>query len=477
MSAIDSDSIVTAERTRHLGPLGRRLLAAFLVVALVSVGLVAVASLIGSSHGITATRAEQRAAAASTTAEAAAQAYAAAGGWQDADLSRAGAIASAAGARLVIRDSAGEFVAAPGHSESAADETEAGGGAQEGAATGGAGAVSGPNAVVSPVIVDGAEVGTVRLGFGPAQAGSGQQIAWTWTVAAAIVAMVVATAAAWFVSLRITGPLTSLMRAVRAFAAGNRTERADKKATAAPGELGELARSFNSTADSVMLSEETRRRMAADVAHELRTPLAALQAGLEELSDGLVDPDPQLLSGLHAQSLRLGRIVSDLSDLTNAEAAALSMTRQPVDVGLVARDAVTVAQPMLDAAGLQVTFTAAGDCWVNGDADRLHQALANMLSNAARYCRPHDHVSISVMRDSDDVVLTVGDSGPGIAAGDLDSVFDRLWRGTADSDSEGLGIGLAVVKSIVAAHGGTVGVESTSGEGARFTVRLPSLRN
>ncbi|MCB0914320.1 MAG: HAMP domain-containing histidine kinase [Actinobacteria bacterium] len=469
---------VIAERALRLGPLGRRLLAAFLLVALVSVALVTVASLIGTSHGITATKSEQRATAAQATADAAGTAYAEAQGWQDADLRRASAIATAAGARLVVRDAQGEVVATPGHTDGedkvagTPANAEAG---PEGSAGGASTAISGPNAVVRPVVVDGAEVGSVRLGFGPEQAGSGQQIAWTWTVAAALVAMLVATVAAWFVSRRITGPLTGLMAAVRSFAAGDRDRRAGAASVAAPGELGELARSFNASADSIELSEATRRRMAADVAHELRTPLAALQAGLEEVSDGLVEPDETLLRGLHAQSVRLGRIVSDLSELTNAEAAALTLSCQPVDLAALARDAVAAAQPMLEAVGVSADVEAGEGCWVSGDEGRLHQALSNLLSNAARYCRQGDRVTVSVTCRGADALLSVADTGPGIAPADLDLVFDRLWRGTADSDADGLGIGLAVVKSLVTAHGGEVSVTSQEGHGARFEVRLPRL--
>jgi two-component system sensor histidine kinase BaeS len=287
--------------------------------------------------------------------------------------------------------------------------------------------------------------------------------------------MLVATVAAWFVARRITGPLTSLMAAVRGFAAGDRTRRAEPSATSAPGELGELARSFNATADSVSLSEATRQRMASDVAHELRTPLAALQAGLEELSDGYLDPDPQVLRGLHAQSVRLGRIVADLSELTGAESLALSMARTPVDAAEVAADAVAAAAPMLAAAGVSVRTELAPGCLVTGDEDRLHQALTNMLSNAARYCRYGDEVAVRVWADQSEVVLEVQDSGPGIPASDQIRVFDRLWRGTADSDGQGLGIGLAVVKSIAEAHGGTVAVSSEPGAGARFRLRFPLL--
>lgn len=462
MWATGWDLIAMVEGRRRLGALGRRLLAAFLVVALTSVAVITAASLIGTARGLTATEDEQRAAAAQATAAAAAEAYEAAGGWQDADLRRAGAIATAAGARLVVRDQAGDVVAAPGHEEEGDKGPEAP-----------SPGVPGRNAVVAPVVVDGAPVGTVRLGFGAADATSAQQIAWTWILASALVSAAVAVVAAWFVSGRISTPLVALTDAVRSFAAGRREVRAGEVATDAPGELGELARSFNATADVVTASEVARRRMASDIAHELRTPLAALQAGLEELDDGLVAPDPDRLRSLHAQSVRLGRIVGDLSELAAAETSGLTLTRERVDLGELTREAVAAGTAAMAAAGLAVHTDIADGVIVSGDPDRLHQALGNLLMNAVRHCRSGDEVTVRVRRVGAEAVLAVTDTGPGIAEQDLPQIFERLWRGTADSDSGGLGIGLAVVKGIATAHGGAVAADSDGVNGSTFVMRLP----
>ncbi|MDQ1248829.1 MAG: two-component system, OmpR family, sensor histidine kinase BaeS [Actinomycetota bacterium] len=451
-----------AEGSWRLGALGRRLLAAFLVVALTSVAVITAASLIGTARGLTASENEQRVAAAQATAIAAGEAYQSAGGWQDADLRRAGAIATAAGARLVVRDEAGQVVAAPGHEAGPESAPE----------TPGPG-TPGRNALIEPVMVEGVKVGTVRLGFGAAEEAPGQQIAWTWILASAVVAVVVAMMAAWFVSGRIATPLEVLTQAVRSFAAGRREVRAGAAATEAPGELGELARSFNATADVVSASEVARRRMASDIAHELRTPLAALQAGLEELRDGLVEPEQERLRSLHAQSVRLGRIVGDLSELAAAESSGLSLVREPVDLGELAREAVAAGSAAMEAAGLTVRCDIEDGVLVSGDPDRLHQALGNLLMNAVRHCRPGDEVTVRVRRVGAEAVLAVADTGPGIATADLPQIFERLWRGTVDSDAGGLGIGLAVVKGITAAHGGAVSADSDGVSGSTFVMRLP----
>jgi two-component system sensor histidine kinase BaeS len=323
------------------------------------------------------------------------------------------------------------------------------------------------------VIVDGVTVGSVRLGFGSPATATAQTIAWTWILAAAVVALIVAFVVAWFVSRRISRPLVRLATVARSFAAGDRAARAAPADIAAPGELGELARAFDATADDVARSEQTRRRMASDIAHELRTPLAALQAGLEELRDGLVEPSPARLAALHEQSLRLGRVVGDLAELSAAETAGLSLERQRLDLGALVEDAVTAARASLDSAGLRVSVDVPRGVMVDGDPDRLHQAVGNLLVNAARYCRAGDAVRVRVATDVASAVVTVADTGPGIRPTDVPRVFDRLWRGAADTDVAGSGIGLAVVRELVAAHGGTVTAQSDGSTGTTFTIRLP----
>jgi two-component system sensor histidine kinase BaeS len=258
--------------------------------------------------------------------------------------------------------------------------------------------------------------------------------------------------------------------AAHRFAAGDRTARA---ALDAPGELGEMAGAFDRMADEVVRTEGIRRQLAADVAHEIRTPLAALQAGLEELRDGLRPADSERLGALHDQALRLGRIVQDLADLSAAESAALSLHPSEVDLSGIAAAALAGQQAQLDAAGLRVRADLATSTPVFADADRLHQAVTNLLSNAARYCRPGDQVSLSSSIEGRTAVLVVADTGPGIPADELPHVFDRLWRGQRARAVAGSGIGLAVVRELIAAHGGTVTARSPAGGGATITVRLP----
>jgi two-component system sensor histidine kinase BaeS len=441
---------VTTDITSGLGPLGRRLLVAFVAVALASVAVLTVAALIGTGQGLTAARQDQRDRAAVQTAEAAGRAYAEAGGWQGADLGPAQALAEGARAGLVVRDSH-EVTVWPRHGM---------GGGMHGNES---------NAVRADVTVAGERVGTVRLTFAPGAA-AGRTVAWSWIAVAAGVALLVALAASWFTSRHITAPLMTMARAARAFASGNRGARAGIRP---PGELGELAQAFDAMADDVERADRVRRQLAADVAHELRTPLAALQAGLEELRDGLREPDRHCLANLHDQALRLGRVVDDLGELSAAESAALSLHRSTVDLSEIARAALAGQEPRLRASGLTVTADLDDPVPVLGDPDRLHQAIANLLTNAARYCRPGDRVQLDVAATGAVATVRVADTGPGIDARALPHVFERLWRGPGSGSVAGSGIGLAVVRELVTAHGGTVDAESTPGRGSAFTIRLP----
>jgi len=443
-----------------LGPLGRRLLFAFVLVAGSSVLVLTLAALIGVGRGFQVAAQVNQEKAATSAAAAAGDAYGKASGWDGADLSRASAIAEAAGARLFVLDASGEPV---GGASS--------GGGHMGPGQGmGTGPVGGQGVVNAPVVFDRGSVGTVRLVFETGTGNQARDVAWWWIAVAAVVALLVALLASWVVTRLITGPIAAMTSAARAFAAGDRQARAGLPG---PGELGELARAFDFMADTVTHSERDRRNLTADVAHELRTPLAALQAGLEELRDGLVEPTPQGLARLHDQSLRLGRVVSDLAELSAVEANVGTPTRTEVDLTQVARDELAVHDSQLRAAGLTVGSRMTAPVLVRADSDRLHQAVGNLLANAARYCRPGDAVTLVVRTQDDHAVLDVVDSGPGIPADELPNVFNRLWRGRAARQVAGSGIGLAVAREIVVAHAGTIEAVSTEGAGTTITIRLP----
>ncbi|MEO3859603.1 HAMP domain-containing sensor histidine kinase [Acrocarpospora sp. B8E8] len=449
---------MTVERPAGLGPLGWRLLAAFLLVALSSVVLLSLAALVGTDRGITAAREADRAEAARATAAAAGAAYTSAGGWVSADLGPARAIAAGADARLFVLDRNEQVVLSPG-----------GAFPQDGMT--GPGMHSGVGATMAAVIVDGVTVGWAQLRFGTPTTQAARSVAWGWIAAAALAALAVASAASLLVTRRLTRPLSGVTRAAHAFAAG---DRAARTGVTGPGELGELGRAFDEMAGRVAQAERSRRHLAADVAHELRTPLSALQAGLEELRDGLSAPDPDRLAALHDQTLRLGRIVGDLAELSAAESAALSLHRCEVDLAELAATVLRSREPRLRAAGLDMRADLAEGVTVQADPDRLHQAVGNLLDNAARYCRPGDTVMVTVGAAGGQATVEVADTGPGVPAEDLPHIFDRLWRGPASTGIAGSGIGLAVVRELITAHHGTVTATPRAAGGLAFAIHLPS---
>ncbi|WP_028808995.1 HAMP domain-containing sensor histidine kinase [Streptomyces sp. 351MFTsu5.1] len=449
-----------------LGPLGRRLFAAFAVVALASVALLTAAALVGTDRGLSSAHQADRQRAADRVAVAAADAYRAAGDWTSADLSAARSLASGAGAVLTVRDAEGETVSGDSGSGSEDEHGMSGSGRWHH----GQGMGSGPSAS-APVVVDGSTVGSVSLVFSAGSGSAGRSVAWGWVAVAAVGALALALGVSWFVTRRLTAPVVRIAATARALAAGDRTARARIDA---PGELGDLARAFDAMADDVGHTEQARHRLAADVAHELRTPLASLRAGLEELRDGYTEPTPDRLGSLHDQALRLGRIVDDLGELAEAESARVTLHLAEVDLTALAEAATAEREPELRTAGLTVrTVPGPVPLLVRADADRLHQALGNLLSNTARHCRPGDTVTVTTSATPSEALVEVADTGPGIPADELPHVFDRLWRGARARATDGSGIGLAVVKELVTAHGGTV-IAASGPEGVtRLTVRLP----
>ena len=286
----------------------------------------------------------------------------------------------------------------------------------------------------------------------------------------ALLATALAVFAGLFASRRITRPLARLVSATDTLGAGESTPALP---THAPGELGELARSFRRMAEKLNTAETARRALVADVAHELRTPVTILRAATEELVDGIVPPEPQRLASLHDEVLRLGRIVEDLGSLAAADAAGLQIHLQPVDMAAVAAQSVDLLQPQAADAGLTIS-TQLQPCHVLADAARLGQVVTNLITNAIKFTPANGRITVAVKMERNDAVLTVADTGPGIDPADLPHLFERFWRGRAAGHSSGSGIGLAVVERLVTAHHGTIQVHSPPGGGATFVVRIPA---
>ncbi|MFF3202162.1 sensor histidine kinase [Streptomyces sp. NPDC002962] len=248
-------------------------------------------------------------------------------------------------------------------------------------------------------------------------------------------------------------------------------------------EIGRLALAFNDMAAHRTRLEEQRKVMVSDVAHELRTPLSNIRGWLEAAHDGLAEPDPAFVSSLLDEAVQLQHLINDLQDLGAAEAGALRLHPEPVFVDDLLGQVAAAHQGPAETAGVTLeVVTAPGSPLpppVEADPVRLRQAVGNLLSNAVRHTPPGGRVTLRpyVTKSGDEVAVEVSDTGSGIPAGDVPHVFDRFWRAekSRNRTTGGSGLGLAIVLKLAEAHGGTVSVTSTEGEGSVFTLRLPAM--
>ena len=274
------------------------------------------------------------------------------------------------------------------------------------------------------------------------------------------------------IARQVSRPVRRLTVAARLLARGQFDVRV---ATNGRSELARLTESFNTMAQAVQRSEERQRRLIADVAHEMRTPLSNLRGYLEGLSDGVVEPSRELFASLHEETLLQRRILDDLQVLALAEAGDLGYTKAETDLADLVSTGATAHRVVAAEAGVALTVDAPGPVRVRADPDRLRQVLGNLLSNAIRYTDQGGHVLLKVRAEDGDAVLTVQDTGVGIAPGDLPRVFDRFWRAdpARQRATGGTGLGLTIAHRIVTDHGGRIDVTSRPHIGTTFVVRLP----
>jgi signal transduction histidine kinase len=271
---------------------------------------------------------------------------------------------------------------------------------------------------------------------------------------------------------RVANPLARVMAAADAVAEGDFSIRVP---VYGPGEFSRLARSFNRMVAELERSDQLRRSLTADVAHELRTPLHIIQGNLEGLLDGLYQPMPEQLNLLLEETRQLARLVEDLRTLSLAEAGQLPLEREAVDVGELLADVVTSFSGQAEAAGVDLHVegrAGSAPLIVQGDAGRLDQVLSNLVANALRHTSPGGRITLRAKASQDGVRIQVTDNGSGISPEDLTNIFDRFWRG--DRSRDGSGLGLAIARQLVQAHGGKIAVESQVGQGTTFTIDLPA---
>jgi signal transduction histidine kinase len=271
----------------------------------------------------------------------------------------------------------------------------------------------------------------------------------------------------------MTKPLRDMARAAGKMAQGDYSQRVQ---TASRDEVGQLAAAFNGMSAELENVERLRRDLVANVSHELKTPISALQARLENLLDGVEAPDPAVLQVMLQQAQRLSRLVDQLLDLSRLESGDIPLDREALDVAALVRQVageigVSRADHLVD---VRVEVPP-GVPPVWADRERVHQVLFNLLDNAVRYTPPGGEVVVTASPTGERCEIRVEDTGPGIPPAHLPFLFERFYRvDQARSRGEGgTGIGLAIARSVVEAHGGRIWAETVVGQGSVFAFELP----
>lgn len=272
---------------------------------------------------------------------------------------------------------------------------------------------------------------------------------------------------------RIIKPLAEVNRAVGALGSGDYRFRSHSTRR---DEFGDLARNINRLGDSLEQNKAARQRWIADISHELRTPVAILQSELEALQDGIRKPDEHTIHSLHAEVLRLGRLIDDLHQLSLSDIGALDYQMTPIELHQLLADFLAGHKNQTAAASVSVSFQS-NPALIDGDAERLNQLLNNLLQNTLRYTNEPAQLNVSITTKGDTATVVWEDSAPGVSQHDLLHLFEPLYRAdqSRNRKTSGSGLGLAIVQKIVAAHNGHIEASQSTLGGLKIVIELPSI--
>ncbi|MGH2746915.1 MAG: ATP-binding protein [Actinomycetota bacterium] len=274
-----------------------------------------------------------------------------------------------------------------------------------------------------------------------------------------------------FLARGMTSPLREMSAAARAMAKGDYGRRVTASSS---DEVGELARAFNKMAAELAETDRIRRDLVANVSHDLRTPITALQAVLENLVDDVEHPDKTTLRTMLGQVERLGRLVSQVLDLSRLESGVVPVQMEPFPLRSLIDQAVRECELHRSPVRMNTTIDPADLCAL-GDRERMHQVVMNLLENAIRHSPPEGRILVAARSEADRVTIEVADDGAGIPPGDSERIFDRFYRADPSRSGEdgGSGLGLAIARWIVDIHGGEIRAENRKPHGCRVLVELP----
>ncbi len=281
--------------------------------------------------------------------------------------------------------------------------------------------------------------------------------------------LLVGTGLALMLSRGLLRPVIAIEQATRQIARGDFSTRVEVTAT---DEIGQLSAAVNQMTAQLAAYETRRREFLANVAHELRTPLAYIQGYTQAIAEGLVSPEERARYQrvVHEEAVRISRLVGDLMDLAQLEEGQMAMDQTPVDLYLPIEQAAATMRPRAEVKGVQVTTEVPADLpQITADGGRVQQVVFNLLDNALRHTPTGGAINISAAAAAGWITVRVTDTGPGVEPAMLPLIFERFHKG----HGSGKGLGLAIVRSIVRAHGGEVGAENRPGGGAAIWFRLP----
>jgi signal transduction histidine kinase len=326
------------------------------------------------------------------------------------------------------------------------------------------------------LVIDGQVVGTVLPTGDALERDALAERYLTRTLQASGYAAVGATAAALLLAIllasTLTRPLRELTAATKAVAQGDLEHQVPVRSK---DELGQLAASFNQMSADLAQATALRRQMTADIAHDLRSPLTAISGFVEAMRDGVLKPTPTRFEAMYVETQRLRRLVDDLRTLSLTDAGELHMERQAIPPRMLLERLAAVYRQRAGEKDIALTIQVEPNVPdVHVDQDRLTQVLSNLIDNALRYTPPGGEITLGARTRDDVTLITVQDTGAGISPQHLPHVFDRFYRGDSARSRDGgeSGLGLAIAKAIVEAHGGTISVDSTPGAGTTFTIAL-----
>lgn len=290
-------------------------------------------------------------------------------------------------------------------------------------------------------------------------------------VAAAILAVIISLIVGQIYARNMVRPVSRITRAARAIKEGDLSARTGLRGD---DEVSRLGETFDQMADAVEKDRQMERRLTTDVAHELRTPLMAIQSTVEAMIDGVFEADTERLNTINDEVIRLSRLVDAMLKLSRLENRKIPMNKQKLDLGQLIETIISTHEAFVHDAGLELVFKRDPDVYVYGDPDMLRQATANLISNAVRYTEKGT-ITVTVTKSQSMAEISVADTGIGLSPDEAKMVFARFWRADAGRNRAqgGLGVGLSVVKEIVDRHNGWVRVEGEKGVGSTFTINIP----